>query len=598
MGVALLLLLGLALFDAWTLYTGARAGQTALTDASRLSSGLTLENAPTRLAMARADLGRARQEFQRASDAYERDPLLRLAAFMPWSRDQMRASVVLAKLGTDLSAFGLRALAVAEDGVALTRQKSDRAVGERLADFIQTHAIAFKQLDAQLATVNRDRAGIPSTHLVGPLLDAVSQLDGKLTKFDQDWQQLRSTLAAARFLLGIDQARTFLVIDLDSAELRSAGGFIGSFGFLRVDHGKLGTLEFRDVYSLQEPRLKPADPGYVEPPQPIAQHLVAGTLSFRDAAWWPDFPTTAAMAERLLKRDEGTSVDGVIGIDPYFLSDLLGLVGPVTVPFVHDTFDAQNFYLKSIVHSGLISPDRPHNRKDFLAYIGVEVQSRLLSLPADRASKLADTLQHACLRRDLQLTFHDANLQNAVSLIPCTGAIVHTNDDFLLVASAISLAKNNAWLRRSFSLGMAPAAGGYVRHRLTMNFVNQAPRKPSDGAYIAPFYEDYLRVFIPAGSRLVAFEGQPLTELVLKPNSDGGYTEIAGLFRTIRNRYTVTIVYDVPSSRTRSLVWERQAGTGDDPVTIAATWAAADPRSSTLDHDLRVPLRWPNRVTP
>jgi hypothetical protein len=131
-----------------------------------------------------------------------------------------------------------------------------------------------------------------------------------------------------------------------------------------------------------------------------------------------------------------------------------------------------------------------------------------------------------------------------------------------------------------------------------MNFVNQAPRKPSDGAYIAPFYEDYLRVFIPAGSRLVALEGQPLTELVLKPNSDGGYTEIAGLFRTIRNRYTVTIVYEVPSSRTGSLVWERQAGTGDDPVTIAATWAAADPRSSTLDHDLRVPLRWPNRVTP
>jgi len=597
MGVAVILLLGLALFDGWTLYDRVRAGQMALTDASSLSSGLTLENAQRRLALARADLERARQEFQRAGDAYERDPLLRLAAFLPWSGDQVRASVGLAKLGADLSAFGLRALAVAQDGIALTSQKSDRAVGERLADFIQRHTTAFKQLDAELAAVNRDRAVIRSTHLVRPLLDAVSRLDGKLTKLDQDWRQLTSTVAAARFLLGIDHPRTFLVIDLDSAELRSAGGFIGSFGFLRVDHGKLGTLEFRDVYSLREPLLTPADPGYVEPPQPIAQHLVAGTLTFRDAGWWPDFPTTAAMAERLLKRDEGTTVDGVIGIDPYFLSDLLGLVGPVTVPFVHDTFDAQNFYLKSIVHSGLISPDPPHNRKDFLAYIGAQVQSRLLSLPANRASRLADTLQHACLRRDLQLTFHDANLQKAASLIPCTGAIVHTSDDFLLVASAISLAKNNAWLSRSFTLGMAPAADGYVRHSLTMNFVNQAPRKPSDGAYIAPFYEDYVRVFVPAGSRLVAIEGQPLKELVLKPNSDGGYTEIAGLFRTIRNRYTVTIVYEVPSSRTGSLVWERQAGTGDDPVTIDAGWGGAISLSSALDHDLRIPLPCPGRVT-
>jgi hypothetical protein len=596
--MALLVLLGLALLDGWTLYAGARAGQTALNDASRLSSGLTLENAPTRLALAKADLGRARREFQRAVDAYERDPLLRLAAFIPWSGDQVRASVGLAKLGADLSAFGLRALAVAEDGVALTSQKSDQAVGQRLAEFIQRHAIGFKLLDAELAAVNRDRAVIPSTNLVRPLLDALAQLDGKLTKLDQDWQRLTSTLASARYLLGIDHARTFLVIDLDSAELRSAGGFIGSFGFLRVDHGKLGTLEFRDVYTLREPLLKPADPGYVEPPQPIAEHLVGGTLTFRDAAWWPDFPTSAAMAERLLKRNEGTTVDGVIGIDPYFLSDLLGMVGPVTVPFVHDTFDAQNFYLKSIVHSGLISPDRPHGRKDFLAYIGAEVQSRLLSLPVDRVSKLADTFQRACLRRDLQMTFHDADLQKAASLVPCTGAMVHTSDDFLLVASAISLAKNNAWLRRSFSLGMAPAAGGYVRHRLTMNFVNQAPRKPSDGAYIAPFYEDYLRVFVPAGSRLVALEGQPLKELVLKPNSDGGYTEIAGLFRTIRNRYTVTIVYEVPSSRTGSLVWERQAGTGDDPLTIDAQWGGAMALSSALDHDLRIPLPCPGTVTP
>lgn len=591
MGVAGLLLLGLALFDGWNLYAGARAGQTALTDAAAIASGVTLENAPTRLAQAQAGFERARQEFQRSVDAYERDPLLRLAGFLPWAGDQTRAAGGLAHLGRDVSGFGLHAVAVAQDGVALTGQKSERGVGERLADFLQTHGASFQQLDSELTALKHDRAAIPSKHLVGPLAGAVGQLDGRLTKLDHEWQQATSTMAAAQFLLGIDHARTFLVIDLDSAELRSAGGFIGSFGFLHVDHGKLGKLDFRDVYTLHEPQLKPADAGYIEPPQPIAEHLIGGSLTFRDAAWWPDFPTTAAVLERLLKRDDGTTVDGVIGIDPYFLSDLLGLVGPVTVPFVHDTFDAQNFYVKSIFHSGLILPDPPHNRKDFLAYIGAEVQSRLLSLPPDQLSKIANTIQRACLRRDLQMTFHDANTGQLASRLPCTGALVSTADDFLLVTSAISLAKNNAWLSRSFSLGISPAADGYVRHRLTMNFVNQAPRKPSDGEYIAPFYEDYLRVFVPPGSRLVAMEGPPLKGMVVIPNSDGGYTEIGGQFRTIRNRYTLTIVYDVAASRTGSLVWERQAGTGDDPVTIDVTIGAARTASFVLDHDLRIPLR-------
>jgi len=588
LGVAGLMLLGLALFDGWNLYAGAHAGQAALTDATGLGSGITLENAQARLTRAKTDFARGQREFKRAADAYRRDPLLRLAGLVPWVGDQTRAAGGLADLGSALSTFGIDGVAFAQDGVALTGQKSTRSLGERLADFVQAHDASFRRLDSEFGAVQNARAGIPSKHLVGPLASAVAHLDGKLGKLAQQWNHVATAMASARFLLGIDHPRTFLIIDLDSAELRSAGGFIGSFGFLHVDHGKLGTLEFRDVYTLHEPQFKPGDPGYVEPPKPIAEHLIGGSLTFRDAGWWPDFPTTAAMLERLLKRDEGTTVDGVIGINPYFLSDLLGLVGPVTVPFVHDTFDAQNFYVKSIYHSGLILPDKPHNRKDFLAFIGAEVQKRLLSLPANRLSKVAGTIQGACARRDLQLTFHDSQAVKTASSLSCTGAMVHTNEDFLLVTSAISLAKNNAWLGRSFSLSISPGADGYVRHRLTMNFVNKAPRKPSDGEYIAPFYEDYLRIFVPAGSRIVATEAQPLKGMVVIPTSDGGYMEVGGQFRTVQNLYTLTIVYDVPSSRMGSLVWERQAGTGNDPVLIDVWRGNIHGGSFVLDHDLHI----------
>jgi hypothetical protein len=583
-----LLLLGLTVFDGWNLFAGARAGQAALTDTAGLSSGITLENAQGRLDRAKTNFTRAKHEFKRADDAYQRDPLLRLAGFLPWIGDQTRAAGGLAKLGAAVSTFGIDAVTVAQDGVALTGQKSKQSLGERLADYVQAHETSFKRLDSEFGAVQSARATIPSKHLVLPLATAVGNLDGKLDKLGQQWNHVETTMGAARFLLGIDHPRTFLVINLDSGELSSAGGGIGRFGVLHVDHGKLGTLEFRDVYTLHEPQPKPGSPGYVEPPQPIAEHIIGGSLTFRDAGWWPDFPTTAAVLERLLKRDEGTTVDGVIGIDPYFMADLLGLVGPVTVPFVHDTFDAQTFYIKSIYHSGLILPDKPHNRKDFLAFIGAEVQKRLLSLPAERLSTVAATMQRACARRDLQLTFPDDHALKMASNLSCTGALIHTNDDFLMVTSAITLAKNNAWLRRSFSLSVSPGADSYVRHRLTMNFVNQAPRKPSDGEYIAPFYEDYLRIFVPAGSQLVATEGQPLKGMVVIPKSDGGYTEIGGQFRTVRNLYTLTLIYDVPSSRMGSLVWERQSGTGDDPVTIDVGTGNLHARAYILDHDLHI----------
>src|SRR5438552_11713910 len=66
LGLAGLLLLALALFDGWNLFAGARAGQTALTDATSVGSGITLENAPNRLARAKVDFVRAQREFKRA----------------------------------------------------------------------------------------------------------------------------------------------------------------------------------------------------------------------------------------------------------------------------------------------------------------------------------------------------------------------------------------------------------------------------------------------------------------------------------------------------------------------------------------------------
>ncbi len=587
LGVACLLLVVVSTgVDAWTAFrtvsSEARSGEQALASGLAELHGLSLETPGEKLTTARTHFREARQHFGRANRRVKRDPLLWLAGWVPLLGDQVAATKHLLNIGEQLSDFGERSMALAASASAMTRQKSSKAPGERLADFVQTQAPTVRSLDSEIAAVTRERHAVPSRRLLPEMKNAVNRLDEKLNRLEQGWKDVPTWFAAAQFLLGVDAPRTFLVLDLDSAELRSAGGFIGSFGYLHITRGKVDRIEFRDVYTLAEPRPPPGDLRYVEPPGPLARHLSPSSLGFRDATWWPDFPTSAAMSERLLKQAEGTTVDGVIGINPPFVAQLLGLVGPVRVPWLNDTFDASNFYVKSIFNSGLIPPPPGHQRKEFLGYIGNEVKDRLFALPGDRLPTVVKTVDDACLRRDLQATFHNQAAMAAVDRLKCQGSLLKTNGDFLLVTSAMSLGKNNAWLERAFNLKVTPGPPGFLRHELSMHFVNRAP---SRSPYIAPYYEAFIRVLVPSGSKWVATNGGPLAEQSFVPSSDGGYAEMAGLLRTVRNVYDVTLVYDVPATHAGELLWQRQSGTAVDPVSVSVNLNKSQAWTFGLDRD-------------
>jgi len=572
--------------DGWTAYrtvlSESRKGEEALASGLAELRGLSIETRGDKLTSARDRFREAGQHFGRANRRVKRDPLVWLAGWVPLLGDQIATTKHLLNVGEQLSDFGERSMTLAADASAMTRQKSSKTPGERLADFVQAQAPTVRSLDGEIAVVARERSAVRSDRLVPPLRSAVNRLDSKLNRLEGGWKDVPTWFAATQFLLGIDAPRTFLVLDLDSAELRSAGGFIGSFGYLHISHGKVEKIEFRDVYALADPHPSPGDARYVEPPAPVARHLSRYSLGFRDATWWPDFPTSAAMSERLLKYAEGTTVDGVIGINPPFVAHLLSITGPVSVPWLKDTFDANDFYIKSIFHSGILPTPPGHQRKEFLGFIGNEIRDRLFALPADRLPTVTKTVTDACLRRDLQVTFHNQPAMAVVDRLKCQGSLLHTNGDFLLVTSAMSLAKNNAWLERAFNLKITPGPPGFQRHELAMHFVNHAP---PHGAYIAPYYEAYIRVFVPPGSKWVATNGGPLAEQNFVPSSDGGYAEMAGLLRTVRNVYDVTLLYDVPATHAGELLWQRQSGTAVDPVSVSVNLNKSQAWTFGLDRD-------------
>ncbi|QLQ36109.2 DUF4012 domain-containing protein [Micromonospora robiginosa] len=163
--------------------------------------------------------------------------------------------------------------------------------------------------------------------LVAQVRDAVTALRAEL---DQLGDLTSAADRGARLLpplLGADGPRSFLLVSQNPAELRATGGMFGAYAVLRADSGRVRLAGQGDSSRLRffDPPLKVG---------PEARRLWSD-LPGRypaDVNLSPDFPAAAALYREMVRRRTGTTVDGVLAVDPVVLSYLLGVIGPVTVP--------------------------------------------------------------------------------------------------------------------------------------------------------------------------------------------------------------------------------------------------------------------------
>jgi hypothetical protein len=419
----------------------------------------------------------AEQDFARATRASHTNPLLRAAVVIPRVRDQVEAVRGLAAIGVHLSRAGRAGVA---GGIELLELRDGAPPGsspsERVSQGLDITGPAVARAAAELNTARQERAALHPEHLWTPLRDAVQELDRELIQPDALLREYPIWDEALRSLIGWGGTKTYLVLNQDSAELRPAGGFIGSIGFLRVENGKMAPFEFQDVYTFERGDRIPGMPGYVTPPTPLTRITSIAGWKLRDSNWSPDFPSAAREAERLLELETGTRVDGVIAIDPPLIERLLGVTGPVAVPEVHQTFTAENFFLQSLLLSSLtIGADR----KDFLKVFGLRLMDRLLGITPSQWSPLAQMLQESCLSHDLQVALHDPAVQSLIiQRFHCDGAMATPFGDYVMAVDAnVGGGKDNYWLNRAFSAQVQLRPDGTVGHALAIRYRNAAPNR-------------------------------------------------------------------------------------------------------------------------
>ena len=351
----------------------------------------------------------------------------------------------------------------------------------------------LKMAKAELEQTESLPAGV-SGDLSG-LKDKVSSLENLAANF-------LTVAPALRNILGETQARRYLVIFQNNAELRPTGGFIGSFAIVDVDRGEIKSVEVPagGSYDL-EGSLK----ANVLAPDPL--RLVRAKWEFQDANWFPDFPTSAKKLTWFYNQSSGPSVDGVIAINAPVLAKLLDAIGPINMP-AYGTVATSTTVLAT-AQQIVESPEAraTGKPKQFIADLLPLVLEKMMAAKGDDALAAATVFAKALEQKDIQMQFADAETERAFSGLGWTGemaAIPAGFDALELVRANIAGAKTDAVIKTTIRHESMIKPNGTITDHVTVTLAHHGKKGDQ---FTGVRNVEYLRLYVPAGSKLIKASG-------------------------------------------------------------------------------------------
>ncbi|MEX2547336.1 MAG: DUF4012 domain-containing protein [Chloroflexota bacterium] len=442
------------------------------------------------------------------------DPVIQLGQQLGVARDFAANAALLLAAADDVTRAANIALDLADRFVALKERPG--VTGETLiSDLVELMATSTAQIDEAYALMTEARAklgGIP-IDAQADLRKAADVMSGSLDRYTPLVEQLRSVDGILPGIVGWTDTKRYLVLAQDPAELRPTGGYTGTVGIVAFFDGVLVERSFQDVYHLD---LRPGVP-FVEPPEPLANHLIgSSSWQLADANWSPDFPTAAQDALTLYTLESGDNdVDGVVGLTTYALDRLLQVTGPIEVPDYAVTVHPGEVTLTALAQTrGISTPTS--NRKEFLDDLASRVLDKLFSLPSASWPALYEAFVEIADQRQMLTWFKDPAAQSLVATAPIGGAVRQDAGDYLYVVEAnlAPTSKYNLVIDRYDTINVTLAANGDALSELRLDWQNNALAAGEPYASIRSYststsglYGGYIRVLAPSSSELLSVEG-------------------------------------------------------------------------------------------
>jgi hypothetical protein len=375
-------------------------------------------------------------------------------------------------------------------------------------------------------------------------------------------------------ILGADKPKKYLLLFQNSNEIRPTGGFIGSYGLLALDKGKIKDLVIDDVYN---PDGQIDQRNIVAPiPVPIAEFLKETKLHIRNANWDPDYTVSANNIEDLYFKVTGERMDGVIAVDLYFIQNLLRATGPIFLTAFNEEVSYQNIYERAELHSEFNYQNGSDQKRSFLTVLGSKLLERLFSLGREQIPSLAEAFVSSLNERHLQIYFTNDPINQLLKANKWDGSLVDTQGDYLFVVDAnLGGTKANYYVKKKMDYQVsALTRDGVLRSTLKLEYNHTG----KDSAWPSGPYTDYLRVLAQSGAKLtgatIKFDDKPEEDIFKKvvTNTQGKYVSFESSFvLQPLSKAVVTLNYDLgpEMSLTKGrneyqLYWQKQAGTQTD----------------------------------
>jgi len=302
-------------------------------------------------------------------------------------------------------------------------------------------------------------------------------------------------------MLGVDgKKREYMVLFQNESEIRATGGFIGSYGILTFQGGKLINFEVEDIYEA-DGQMK----GHVEPPIEIKTHLGEAAWHMRDANWNPDFSKASNDIQWFLDKTINKKVDGVIGINLAVAKSFLEVIGEIKVINFNEKINKDNLYEQAEYYSENKFFPGSTQKASFLGTLGKQLFEEIKELNVKEQLNLVLNVIDLLENNELQLAFNNKEISTIAVDLGWAGKIYNGkclkencfSDYLFVVESNFGVNKSNYFLYRSMEQ-MVDISSNAVGRILKINYENTSRENKFPGGD----YKNYLRVYLPKNVNL------------------------------------------------------------------------------------------------
>jgi hypothetical protein len=267
--------------------------------------------------------------------------------------------------------------------------------------------------------------------LLWPLASRLDAVAEQVDSAAADADLASEAVAVAPSLLGGDGPRHYFVIFGNPAEVRDLGGFMGGYGELVTDGGRL------DLVQTGKPsEINATGPHALSDPSKLTERLLSLDLphNAQSVTASSDFPTVSEAVRQIWATTSTDRLDGVLYVDPYALSALLRLTGPVDAPELGRTLTADNI-VQFLLHDQYTDLGVSDERHDLLSSAAKTVFDKVTSSDLPGPRQVADVLGPAAQQRRLVLHSFHVDEQALFARLGIDGAVPPLDGDYLNVAA-------------------------------------------------------------------------------------------------------------------------------------------------------------------